>query len=224
MRLKQITPIAAAVALSIGSMAVTTNAQAEIGANIGVSNFYLWRGQDASGGTAQVYGELKYTDKSGVYGGAWLSNSLGDAGPSNENNYYVGYGMSAGGVDLDFSYWNITYPTTNDGGILTNNAEEVVIGIGKDAFSGTIVVDVDSDNEDYQYLALGYSMDKYSFTLGKWLGDKDKGASTYGHLTVGYSVTDEFTFSANKSFGGETGEVDKDLLLNVAYTKSFDVK
>lgn len=226
MNLKQITPIAAAVVLSIGSMAVTSTAQAEIGANVGVSNFYLWRGVDASSGQAQVFGELKYTDKSGAYVGAWLSNHTA----GNENNYYVGYAMKAGGIDLDFSYWNVTYPTTNSGKLLDSNVEEVVIGAGMKDFSASLVVDVDGDNEDYQYLALGYSMDKYSFTLGKWFGDKDL-VPTYGHVTVGYAVTDDFTFSVNKAFGGDiydagTGPTvtDKDLLLNIAYTKSFDVK
>jgi len=222
MKLKNLTPIAAAVALSIGSLMASPQAEAGVSGSIGVSNFYLWRGADASY-TAQVFGEAKYTHESGAYAAAWLSNStLG-----NENNYYVGYAMSTGGIDLDFSYWDITYPTeaylTNQT-IKKTDVNEVVVGAGMKEFSASLVLDVDSDHTDkYKYLSVGYSKDKMSATLGKWMGSEGK-VPTYGHLTGSYSISDELVFSLNKAFGGAAGEINKQLLANIAWTKSFEGK
>ena len=235
MKLKNLTPIAAAVALTLGSLIGTTEAQAGVSGSIGVSNFYLWRGADASSGSAQVFGEAKYSHDSGAYVAAWLSNWAGydaDTGhysPSNENNYYAGYAMKAGGIDLDFSYWNITYPTgaspADSKSIFNTNATEVVVGIGAGDISGSVVLDIDPDHEDkYKYVSVGYGMDKYSATLGKWIGDKDKGMPTYGHLTASYAVADELSFTLSKAFGDDTTGINKELLVNIAYTKSFESK
>jgi len=234
MKLKNLTPIAAAVALCVGSLVATTQAQAGVSGSIGVSNFYLWRGADASSGSAQVFGEAKYSHESGAYIAAWLSNwaatdpATGMYVSSNENNFYAGYAMKAAGIDLDFSYWNITYPTVAHATGLTifnTNATEFVVGASMGEFSGSLVLDIDPDHDDkYKYLSVGYSKDKYSATLGKWMGSEGK-VPTYAHLTVGYDVADELTFTVNKAFGGADGEaVNKELLLNIAWSKSFEPK
>ena len=224
MKLRNLTPVAAAVALAVGSLTVTTAAEAGVSGSIGVSNFYLWRGSDASGGVAQVSGEIKYTHSSGAYIAEWMSNTADD----NENNFYAGYGLSAGSVDLDFSVWNITYPrkayTTNKT-IYQTNVTEFVASISASDFNTTWVFDIDPDSENkYKYISVGYGKDAYSATIGKWIGDEDKGMTTYGHVTLGYAISDELTFSVNKAFGGQPEEVNKELLTNIAWSKSFDVK
>jgi len=227
MKLKNITPVAAAVALAVGSMALTTEAQAGVSGSIGVSNFYLWRGADASG-SAQVFGEVKYSHESGAYAAAWLSNSTVEGVAGNENNYYAGYAMKAGEIDLDFSYWNIVNPTVahaSNSTIFNTNATEFVAGIGFGDISGSIVLDIDPDHEDkYKYLSVGYSKDKYSVMLGKWMGDKDKQMMTYGHVTASYAVADELSFTVSKAFGDDGAATNKELLANITYTKSFETK
>jgi len=227
MNLKNLTPVAAAVALVVGSVTLTSEAQAGVTGSIGAANFYLWRGLDASAGQAQVFGEIKYSHESGAYAAAWLSNHVF----GNENNYYAGYGMKAGELDLDFSIWNVTYPSAawaTNSTIYNTNVEEFVVGIGFGDISGSIVLDIDPDNEDkYKYFSVGYSKDKYSATLGMWSGNKDV-YSIYNHITAGYAISDELTFSLNKAFGGDSESagygVNKELLANIAYTKSFEAK
>lgn len=224
MKLRNITPVAAAVALAIGSMGMSSEANAGVSGSIGASNFYLWRGVDASGGAAQVYGELKYSHDSGAYAAAWLSSHA----DGNENNYYAGYGMKAGSIDLDFSLWDVTYPTksfSKNETIYNDNVEEFVASASIMGISGSLVFDIDPDNKDkYKYLSLGYGKDKYSVLVGKWFGDKDKGMMTFAHVTASYAISDELSFSLNKAFGEDGSGVNKELLANIAYTKGFEVK
>src|SRR5688572_3087965 len=100
-----------AVSALAGSM-VTSVAQADVGATVGASNMYYWRGQDLGNGDAAIWGDLKLSSDVGVYGGAWMSS--GDVVNGTEYDLYIGYGTKFGDFGVDLSYWNYVYPSRKE--------------------------------------------------------------------------------------------------------------
>ena len=61
-----------AMAAAFAATAVPLAASAEISGSLSAASMYLWRGQDVSGGTAQIAGSLDFTTESGFYAGSWV--------------------------------------------------------------------------------------------------------------------------------------------------------
>ena len=103
MSFKKILPLAAALALTIGSSV----ASAEITSNVALTSDYKFRGISQSDESPAIQGGLDYAHDSGFYVGTWASsvdfdtNGAGYDG-SLELDVYAGFGNTIG--DSDFGY------------------------------------------------------------------------------------------------------------------------
>ena len=210
---KKLTPIALAVSMAVGGLAVPTLASAEVGYNATVASMYLWRGTDASDGPT-MSGGIDYSHESGLYASTWVSSGVAgsvtdpsDATPGYEWDIWVGYAGEAGGVGYDISYWNIDYPQT--GGDAGN---ELALGLSYMDFSFGYVMNTDSDS-DYTYTTLGYSYDAFGITYGAVSND----GADYSHVDLSFAATDSLSFTL--SLPSDDGEgVSEEELIMVSYS------
>lgn len=220
--------LAMASTLTAGAFAIPATASAGTSASVAVSNMYLWRGVNvATGGV--VSGSLDYSHDSGFYAGVWGSSEGGYA--TTETDLYFGFGGEVSGFSYDISYWNYLYPERLDAppvgdangftDLTDSDAAEVVLSLGYGPVNLTLYTNVDSDNDDNNYITLGFSQDKFSVTLGAW--DLENPGDEYTHVTFGYAATDEVSFALNFT-QSDTGTTEEDPLFQVTYAKSFDIK
>jgi hypothetical protein len=113
-----------AVSALAGSM-VTSVAQADVAAAVGVSNMYYWRGMDLGDGDAAIWGDLKLTSDVGAYAGVWMSS--GDAALGQEYDLYFGYGTKLGDFGIDLSYWTYSYPSAKTESVEVTLAEDSLL-------------------------------------------------------------------------------------------------
>lgn len=226
MQIKKLNKLAAAVALTVPAFALPlSSAQAEVSADIGIANMYLWRGLNVSESNAQVSGTLKYGHESGLYAGGWTSSTWAADGLGYELDLFFGYGGSIGDFTFDVSFWEYLYPTAgfvpgDDVGMGDTDASDLVIGLGYNMLSAAAYINTDSDLPDAIYYTLGLTMAQFGATYGIWTGDDD--ALDYSHLTLSYNPVDSLVFKASMAFSGDT-EVEEDPLVQVSYTWAFDI-
>jgi uncharacterized protein (TIGR02001 family) len=81
--------VGAATALAL----LSSSAFAEVTANVGISNNYLWRGLTQSNNEPAISGGIDYTNESGFYLGTWASNVeyASDDTYSYEHDVYLGW-------------------------------------------------------------------------------------------------------------------------------------
>ena len=224
--IKKLTPIAVASSMVLGGLAVPTMANAEMSASASVANFYLWRGLDISAGAPQMSGSLDYSHSSGAYAGVWASSE--DAGT--ETDLYIGFAGEAGPISYDLSVWEYLYPSDNS---LTapgdkysdSDLSEFILNVGFADAGLTVYFGNDTGGgSDYEYVTLDYTIDKFNILYGTWMFDTATGIDD-SHLTVAYSVTDNFTFTVTKGMQDTTASsYDEDFLFHVAYSLPIDVK
>lgn len=79
----------------------STSAFAEISANAGVTNNYIWRGLTQTTNKPAIQGGIDYAHDSGFYAGTWVSNVEYAAGDfySYEHDLYLGF---SGGSDITY--------------------------------------------------------------------------------------------------------------------------
>ncbi len=102
----------------LAASTVAAPAMAELSANIGVTNNYIWRGVTQSNDSAAVQGGIDYTGKQGWYVGTWMSNvDFSNTGGNSEYelDLYGGYGQE---INQDWS-WDAgliyyAYPLSTD--------------------------------------------------------------------------------------------------------------
>lgn len=226
---KKLLPVAGAAAMIATSMVTPTVAQAETSASMAFSNMYLWRGQNLSPDGSVISGSLDYSNESGMYAGVWTTSE--DDG--HETDLYIGYGGEASGISYDVSYWWYLYPeerTGTDGTGLQQDlgdtdAAEIVLSLGYMDFSFAYYMQVDSDNDDDNYITLGYSFGDFGITYGFW-DFENSGGDEYSHLTLTYSPIDELSFAISKASSdlNDDSGVEEDPLFQVTYSKDFDLK
>lgn len=194
--------IALATAMTAGLVATTTSqAEVEVAASAAVSNMYLWRGQDlgqnenGTGGVPAISGDLT-ASVGGAYAGVWTSS--GDATAGQEYDLYVGYGLDAGDVALDISYWSYIYPGA-DGDDITDLHEVIASAAFKGASLG-VYYNLDQDEDDgtdYVYTTLGYGYEKFSATYGiQTYSDTED--SDYAHIDLSYAYNDNIAFTLSQ--------------------------
>jgi uncharacterized protein (TIGR02001 family) len=201
--------VGAATALAL----VSSSAFAEVTANVGIANNYLWRGLTQNNNEAQVAGGLDYASDSGFYIGTWASNvSYGaDDGYSYEHDVYFGFG---GGEDFTYDvgylYYNYDDSQKFDFG-------EIYGTLGYGGFSASLYLlantqadeptpDLDYGFGEAYYLSLDYGFETESglgigFHVGQHDGDfvdafngiAVDGDASYMDYSVSLSV-DAFTF------------------------------
>lgn len=249
MRVSKLSPLAVAVSLGVSALAAPTAANAEMSASFAASNMYLWRGLNVSDPAPAVSGSLDYSHDSGFYAGVWTS-SEGPFDGSSEWDYYFGFGGEAGSIGWDVMYIEYVYPTS--AGTDTTISEglmdfsDIVLSLSAGDFSASFYIDtVTGDNDAFEgdegelsigdkiYYTLGYSYEKFDFTLGSWMMADEAGGSDaeYTHANITYNATDELSFTffsvidepdAGNPFGAGWG-VDGDLNIAVTWSKSFDL-
>jgi len=230
--INKLTPVALATSMALAGLAAPGMASAEVSASAGVSNFYLWRGQDISAGAPQMSGSLDYSHESGAYAGIWASSE--EAGT--ETDLYFGYAGEAGGLSYDVSFWEYLYPSDNS---LTapgdkfsdSDLSELVIGLGYADFGFTVYFGNDAGadgsgtpNPDYEYVTLDYTFGDFNVLYGTWMIDAT-GADESSHLTLSYAATAHFTFTVTKGMQDTAASsYDEDFLFHVAYSLPVDMK
>lgn len=188
--------IAAAV---LAASATTANAaEFEVGASVGISNFYLWRGKDLGDGSAQVWGDLSAT-YGGAYGGVWATS--GDDSLGQEYDLYLGYGGEVAGISYDLSLWNYVYPDTvvvtdSTGAVTTNepvgsgDLTDFVGTIGYGPVSYTHIKTI-AGGSGTAYQAYDLALGDFTLTYGD-----HKDVNTEDHFNVAYAYNDNLTFTA----------------------------
>jgi len=216
-------------------------AEVEVSASAAVSNMYLWRGQDlgqksisasvagndieTSGakGVPAVSGDLSVS-MGGAYAGVWTSS--GDANAGQEYDLFVGYGLEAGDVAVDVSYWTYIYPTA--AGDDATDLHEIVASVSTMGVTAAAYYNIDQDDEegtDYIYSTLGYELDKYSVTYGM-TSYSDTKDSDYAHLDLGYAYNDNLSFTVSAIVGSDVDEDEggPDRSPNVVVTYSLPIE
>jgi uncharacterized protein (TIGR02001 family) len=240
-----IKPLAIATAVSVASMAsAIAPAQAEVSGNIGLFSKYILRGitNAPENDNTAVQGGLDYSFGPGLYLGYWGSNlSYADEGDSNgfENDFYGGWGGSAGSVSWDIGLIYYYYLNISDA-----NAAEIAgsVGFGPVSLGAKYLTDdVAWGNKGDIYWTLGGDTEiGAGFTLGGVLGyytyEKDgeyipsvpeaKG-SAFRHFDVslshpiaetGADMNLTYTFGGKDRFG-----TDQDDAVVLSLTYGFDI-
>ena len=98
---------------------------AEVSGWAGVQSDYIWRGINQSQGPSGWVG-MQLDSDLGLYGGVWAAQVEFDGSEASlQNDYWIGYNKSFGGVDIDVAY--IDYGYRNDSNL---NFEEVQFSVG----------------------------------------------------------------------------------------------
>ena len=212
--------IAAAVA---GAAVVSTPAFAGVSATAGVSNMYLWRGQNIGAGAPVVMGSLDYSHDSGLFAGIWGSS----AGPGQETDVYFGYAYSSDAFSAKVTAYEYFYP-----GNTPADLQEVVFsasasGFFVDFILGVGVIDAagaEVDNKN-NYVDFGYTMDKVTAKIG--MSMNDAAMTDYTHLDVTYAYNKNLSFTLSGIADADTGSAVygiEDPLFAVSYALPLDLK
>jgi hypothetical protein len=217
--------IALATAMTAGLAATATSqAEVEVSASAAVSNMYLWRGTDLGAeGVPAISGDLTVST-GGAYAGVWTSS--GDSSAGQEYDLFVGYGMEAGDVAIDVSYWSYVYPS-DDGDDIADLHEIVASAAFKGASLGVYYnIDQDEDEStDYIYTTLGYGVDKLSATYGMTTYS-DTEDNDYAHLDLSYAYNDNISFTLSQVVSADLDEDENgpDRSPKVAVTYSLPIE
>ena len=222
-----------AIACGAALLGLTSMAQAELTANIGVTSNYLWRGVSQTGDDAAVSGGIDWAHDSGFYLGTWASNIDWGTGSGAEVDFYGGFANEIGDFGYDVGLIYYYYPTT---GYEDSDFTEISLsGSWKFLEAGlayTINGDADSDapfsdGDIYYHIAASFDVAEtwsvagtygyYDFDTAKAQGDVD-----YGHvqLDVTKAAGDwgDFTFTVSKA-DKESGNDDVKFI--ASWGKSF---
>lgn len=100
----------------VALLMTSTSALAEVSANLGVTNNYLWRGLTQSNNEVAVSGGLDYVNDNGFYAGTWISNVeyASDDTYSYEHDMYFGFSGETGEVTYDVGWLYYNYDEINE--------------------------------------------------------------------------------------------------------------
>jgi uncharacterized protein (TIGR02001 family) len=197
-------------------MSTAGTAMAEVTANAGVSNNYLWRGLTQSENDPSISGGVDYVADSGFYIGTWVSNvSYFDTDAfSYEHDIYFGY---SGGENLTYDFGYLYY---NYDSLAKFDFGEVYGSLGYGGFTATAYILANTEAEEgvkpfgpgevqdfgfgqAYYLALDYSValqDDLSlgFHIGQHSGDFAEAFNSVTTDYIDYNVSlskGSFTFT-----------------------------
>ncbi len=200
-------------ALLVSGTALTGIASAaELSANIGVTNDYIWRGITQSAGTSSVSGGLDVDFGNGFAAGTWIADvDIPDSTATQEQDYYISYSGEAGGLNYDVGYILYTYDADD------SDFDEVYITVGAMGLSASYyyLLDADFDNAagestdagDSTYISVDYETEVGGYGVGVHYGVydfedlvKDSEESTdmsvslsKDDFTIAYITTDDLT-------------------------------
>lgn len=226
-------------ALIAASVIVPAAAQAEISANAGVTNNYIWRGLTQTENEAAVQGGLDYASDSGFYAGTWASNVHYGSNDvfSYEHDVYFGFAGESGDIsyDVGYLYYNYDAAAQTDFG-------ELYASVGYDAFSATLYIlantqDEEEAGEDFgfgstYYLSLDYGFEveeglevglHYGYHDGDFNNSFNGAGESYSDVNVSVTKGDVTFMATTSTAKGQAGSIyDNDSVkFVVSYGVSF---
>jgi Bacterial protein of unknown function (Gcw_chp) len=187
-------------------------AHAEVAASVGASNMYYWRGFDLGGGAA-VIADVNVSGN-GFVAGIWTSSGDGNLGT--EYDLYAGYSGKVGDFTYGLSAVSYIYPTLGeDVAIGPGDYVELIPTIGYGPFKATYYDAVQADHaplgdEDYSYLTLELSFEKFAFKYGQHMDDADV-VDGISHLDATWKFNDKLSFTLGKIIDDHDGDVDDEI-------------
>lgn len=223
--MKQLTKLAAAVALASGAMTAPAMAEVSMSANAGFVSDYYFRGVNL--GDAGLYAGFDI-EAAGFYAGTWVIDDASGGNDGMETDFYVGYGYEfENGIALGIAYNRYEYTYTSD------YEEEVVLsfglgGFGFEYFDGTD--DDGSTDSDYDGYTFSFSGEVFGVTYGH--AENDDADAEYDWVEL--SASGEVAGLDATATLGKTTRVDGDALgfgdtdsgdgyLILDISKSFDL-
>ena len=223
----------AAIVASTSSVAF-----ADVTANIGVTNSYLWRGLTQTTNQAAVQGGIDYVHGSGFYAGTWVSNVQYAPGDiySYENDVYFGFsGGSEISYDIGWLYYNYDDEARFDFHEIYGNVGWKGLSLAAWIFSGTEAdegPDQDFDFGNTVYVSIDYGFElknglAVGLHVGRHAGDFSEAfngvPNDYTDYNISFGVKD-VTFMIS---GTDIGDAGADWLDNdavkfvIGYTRKF---
>jgi len=212
-----------AIAVGAAVLGLSSVAQAEISANIGVTSNYIWRGVTQTNDGAAIQGGIDYAHESGFYAGTWASNVEWVNGE--ELDLYAGFAGEVEGFGYDVGAIYYMYPSDGTDSDFTEIYGSVSFGPATAGLAYTIDKEATSTdvNDLYYYLSAGTDIaDGWSVsgTVGHYDFEAAGGDYSHAQLDVTKSAGDfgDFTFSLSKA-GDNSG--DDGINPFVSWSKSF---
>lgn len=213
------------LAASALTLAITTQARAELSANIGVASNYYFRGFSETDGGAAVQGGLDWESPTGFYVGTWASNVEFGNGTSYELDLYLGFANELdNGLGYDFGYLYYAYPDAPG----SADFGEIYGALSFNLFSigAAYVVNDSSDSvlvtgDLYYYAGIELPLANefgLGFLVGRTAFD-DSDAENYTHFVASLGKDSSFgAFSFNLEY---EDSFDKDVKAWVGWTLEF---
>lgn len=223
---------------------ISTPSLAQLSANVGITNNYLWRGLTQSNNEAAVSGGLDFAAENGFYAGTWASNVqyASDDTYSYEHDVYFGY---SGGDELTYDVGWLYY---NYDDVNKFDFHEVYGSLGWGGFSvtGYFLTGTESEELDFRpdadfgagktyYLSLdyGFELDNgVGITLhaGRHDGDFSEAFNgvpgAYSDYSVSFAI-DNFAFTISDTDLSDAGPDDwlanDEIKFVVSYSMDFDL-
>jgi uncharacterized protein (TIGR02001 family) len=200
-----------------------------LSATVGVSNLYLWRGQNLSdGGSAgSIYGSLDWSHDLGFYAGVWAAS--GDESLGTEYDLYAGYTFETGDFSADLMLANYVYSDNGDEPFGDETGSDVILSLGYAGVEGSYTKRIAGGSYDDAYFTLGYSYAAFGLNVGyqQYSEYDDRGDADYTHVDLSYAFNDNLSFTVSKvvdqSKSLEEEEMSDSTLFVVAYDLAFDL-
>lgn len=98
------------------SLLATPPVFADLAANVGITNNYIWRGLTQSNNAVALSGGLDYSNANGFYAGTWVSNVeyASDDTYSYEHDLYAGFAAESGEFSYDVGWLYFNYDAINE--------------------------------------------------------------------------------------------------------------
>ncbi len=217
------------IAVAAGTLMIGGSAIAEVSANIGATNNYIWRGVTQTSNDAAVSGGLDYANDNGLYAGTWVSN-VDYGGASAEVDFYGGFANQLDNLGYDVGAIYYYYPSRDSDADI--NFSEAYLNLSYGPFSAgvnwTFWKEQSGDTNDFYYTLGAGTEIAPTWGIGATLGYYDfKGGGhyTHGQIDVSKEVGDfgSFTFTVSGVLDQSNSvDNDKDPLFVVSWAKTFE--
>lgn len=220
-----------ALACGIAMLGMSAQSVAEVSMNVGVTSNYIWRGVSQTEDAAAVSGGVDWSDASGLYTGAWVSNvDFGPNGSPYELDLYGGFAGEMGDFGYDVGLIYYTYDADDDANFLelglSGSWQFLSVGLNY-TLDGEADDDTSAFVEGDLYYYGGVSFDlPQDFAVGATIG-------SYSFENDGVGAVEDYTHyqvDLSKS-AGDFGDVtlslsdtdinDDDVKFLVSWSKSF---
>jgi uncharacterized protein (TIGR02001 family) len=180
------------------------SAEIDVGASVGVSNMYLWRGYDlgAPSGAPAVFGDLNISSM-GFYTGIW--GSSGDVLLGTEYDLYAGYGGEVGDFAYGISVWNYIYPTAAPEDVDFGDASDLAVKLGYGPVTLNYYDNVAGAN-GYSFVTLDAAIADFNLQLGQHI----EGQNDLLFGTVTYKYNDNLSFAISAGLDSDDGDLNDD--------------